>query len=44
MLMGGKIAFRHAKVMDGLVQNGFVDTSKWVFPVEMNDVKESVPN
>jgi uncharacterized protein (TIGR02421 family) len=43
MLMGGKIAFRHAKVVDQVVQNGLVDTSKWVFPVEMNDDKESVP-
>jgi uncharacterized protein (TIGR02421 family) len=43
MLMGGKIAFRHAKIIDGLVQNGLADTSKWVFPVEMNDDKESVP-
>lgn len=42
-LMGGKIAFRHAKVIDRLVRNGIVDTSKWVFPVEMNDDKESVP-
>jgi uncharacterized protein (TIGR02421 family) len=43
MLMGGKIDFKHAKVIDDLVQNGFVDTSKWVFPVEMNDDKESGP-
>jgi len=43
MLMGGKIAFRQAKVIDRLVQNGLVDTSKWVFPAEMNDDKESVP-
>ena len=43
MLMGGKIAFRQAKVIDRLVQNGLVDTSKWVFPVEMTDDKESVP-
>jgi uncharacterized protein (TIGR02421 family) len=43
ILMGGKIAFRHAKVIDRLVQNGLADTSKWVFPVEMNDDKESVP-
>lgn len=39
MLMGGKIAFKHAQVMAKLVQNGFADTSKWVFSLEMNDDK-----
>ncbi len=43
MLMGGKIAFKHVQVMAKLVQDGFVDTSKWVFPLEMDDDKESVP-
>ena len=42
-LMGGKIAFKHAKLMDRFVQNGLVDTSKWIFPMEMNNDKESVP-
>jgi uncharacterized protein (TIGR02421 family) len=32
MLMGGKIAFKHAKVMVKLVRNRHVDTSKWIFP------------
>lgn len=43
MLMGGKIAFKHAKLIDRFVQNGLVDTSNWIFPLEMNDDKESVP-
>jgi uncharacterized protein (TIGR02421 family) len=43
MLMGGKIAFKHVQVMAKLVQDGFVDTSKWVFPLEMKDDKKSVP-
>jgi len=42
MLMGGKIAFKHAKLIDRFVQNGLVDTSNWIFPMEMNNVKESV--
>ena len=43
MLMGGKIAFNHAKIIDRLVQNGLVNTSNWIFPLEMNDDKKSVP-
>ena len=31
VLMGGKIAFRHAKLIDSFVQNGLVDTSNWIF-------------
>jgi uncharacterized protein (TIGR02421 family) len=41
MLMGGKIAFRHAELIDRLVQNGLVDTSNWIFPSEMSHVNES---
>lgn len=41
MLMGGKIAFRHAKLIDRFVQEGFVDTSNWILPVEMNHDRES---
>ena len=37
MLMGGKIAFRHAKVMAKLVQNSHADTSKWIFPEGTTD-------
>lgn len=37
MLMGGKIAFKHAQVISKLVQEGIIDISKWVFPMEMND-------
>jgi uncharacterized protein (TIGR02421 family) len=43
MLMGGKIAFKHAKFIHRLVQNGLMDTSKWIFPMEMNNDKESGP-
>jgi len=43
MLMGGKIAFKHAKLIDRLVKNGLVDTSNWIFPLEINDDKKSVP-
>ncbi len=43
MLMGGKIAFKHVHVMAKLVQDGFADTSKWIFSLEMNDDKKSVP-
>jgi hypothetical protein len=43
MLMGGKIAFKHAKLIDRLVKNGLVDTSNWIFPLEINDDKESIP-
>jgi hypothetical protein len=43
MLMGGKIAFKHAQVISKLVQKGIIDISKWVFPVEMNDDRESIP-
>jgi uncharacterized protein (TIGR02421 family) len=35
-LMCGKIAFKHVKFMDRFVQDGFVNTSKWIFPMEMN--------
>jgi len=41
MLMGGKIAFKHAKLIVRFVQKGFVDTSNWIFPMEMNNDKES---
>ncbi|MBW1840316.1 MAG: DUF1704 domain-containing protein [Deltaproteobacteria bacterium] len=41
MLMGGKIAFRHAKILDRLVKESLVETSDWIFPVEMIDDKES---
>ncbi len=43
MLMGGKIAFKHAKVINRFVQSGIVGTSNWVFPLEMKNDKESVP-
>ena len=43
MLMGWKIAFKHVQVMEKLVQDGFVDTSKWVFPLEKNDDNKSAP-
>ncbi|MFC1489137.1 tyrosine/phenylalanine carboxypeptidase domain-containing protein [Thermodesulfobacteriota bacterium] len=36
-LMGGKIAFKHAKVMARLVLNNHVETSKWIIPLEIND-------
>lgn len=39
MIMGGKIAFKHAPVIEKLVQDGMVDTSKWIFPMENNDDK-----
>jgi len=42
-LMGGKIAFDHAKLIDKLVQNDLVDTSNWIFPMGMNHDKESAP-
>jgi hypothetical protein len=42
MLMGGKIAFKHAKLIDRFVQNGVVDTSNWIIPVEMNNDRASV--
>ena len=35
MLMGGKIAFEYAQAIAKLVQDGFVNTSKWVFPLEL---------
>jgi len=38
-LMGGKVAFDHAKLIDKLVQNDLVDTSNWIFPMEMNHDK-----
>jgi len=37
MLMGGKIAFKHARVVARLVQDKIVDTSKWIFPLEKSD-------
>lgn len=43
MLLGGKIAFKHARIIDELVQNGLVDTSTWIFPLEMNDDTGSLP-
>jgi len=35
MLMAGKIAFEHAPVVAKLVQDGFADSSNWVFPLEL---------
>ena len=43
MLMGGKIAFKHARVIEKLVQKGLVDISKWVFPVGIKGDRESIP-
>jgi uncharacterized protein (TIGR02421 family) len=43
MLMGGKIAFKHASTISKLVREEMVDISKWVFPVGINDDRESVP-
>ena len=43
LLMGGKIAFKHAKLIDSFVQNGCVNTSNWIFPVEMLNDRESEP-
>ena len=40
MLMGGKIAFKHAPIIAKLVQDKSVDTSKWIFPLEKSDDKE----
>ena len=40
MLMGGKIAFKHAPVLAKLVQDQMVDTSQWIFPLEKSDDKE----
>jgi uncharacterized protein (TIGR02421 family) len=39
MIMGGKIAFKHAPVVANLVQDGIIDTSKWIFPMGNNDEK-----
>ncbi len=39
MIMGGKIAFKHAPVISKLVRDGMVDTSKWLFPMGNNDDK-----
>jgi len=41
--MGGKIAFKHARVVEKLVQKGLVDISKWVFPAGINGDRESIP-
>ncbi|MBL7178375.1 MAG: DUF1704 domain-containing protein [Desulfobacteraceae bacterium] len=43
MLLAGKIAFKHARIIAKLVQEGLVNTSKWVFPLEMNDDRKSAP-
>ena len=43
MLLAGKIAFKHARIIAKLVQEGLVNTSKWVFPLEMNDDRKSTP-
>jgi len=42
-LMGGKIAFKHANVIAKLVQQGLIDTSKWVFPLEAADDSNAAP-
>jgi len=39
MLMGAKIAFKHAPLISKLVEDKMVDTSKWIFPMENNDEK-----
>jgi hypothetical protein len=43
MLMAGKIAFKHTRVIAKLMQKGLIDTSRWVFPLEMSDDRKSVP-
>ena len=43
MLLAGKIAFKHARIIAKLVREGLVNTSKWVFPLEMNDDRKSAP-
>jgi uncharacterized protein (TIGR02421 family) len=43
ILMGGKIAFKYAKLLNRFVKSGLVDTSKWVFPLEINNDKVSFP-
>lgn len=40
MLMGGKIAFKHAPVIAKLVQAQMVDPSKWIFPQKKSDDQE----
>ena len=42
LLMGGKIAFKHAPVISKLVQDKAVDISNWVFPQGMSNDRESV--
>lgn len=44
ILMGGKIAFKHAPVILKLVEEKKVDTSKWLFPMENNDGKKFRPS
>ncbi len=44
MLMGGKIAFKHAPVIARLVQDNMVDTSRWIFPLDKSDDKELAPS
>jgi len=43
MLMGGKIAFKHAKIINGFLRNGIAGTSNWVFPLGTYDDKEPFP-
>ena len=43
MLMGGKIAFKHAPVIAKLVQDKMVDTSRWIFPLEKSDDQKLAP-
>ena len=43
MLLAGKIAFKHARIIAKLVGEGLVNTSKWVFPLEMNNDRKSAP-
>jgi len=43
LLMAGKIAFKHTRVIAKLIHKGLIDTSRWVFPLEMSDDRESVP-
>ena len=40
MLMGGKIAFKHAPVVAKLIQDQMVDTSNWIFPLDKSDDHE----
>lgn len=43
MLMAGKIAFKYAPIIEKLIKEGLVNTSKWVFPSEFNGDRKSKP-